>query len=103
MFSSPLHLPSSLLETLLRLKKSMSEILVLISTRIQALRFKLSACLRRLQKSQPPMRAGAVGSDAESTQLPYTSAIAGKISREAKLSRVRALSNATKLAVKLDG
>ena len=41
-----------------------------------------------------------VGSDAESTQLPY---IVGKISQEAKLSRVRALSNATKLAVKLDG
>jgi hypothetical protein len=49
------------------------------------------------------MRAEAVGSDVESTQLPYTSVIVGKISQEAKLSRVRALSNATKLAVKLDG
>ena len=76
---------------------------VLISTQIQALRFKLSACLRRLQKSQPSMRAKAVGSDTESTQLPYMSAIVGKISQEAKLSKVRALSNATKLAVKLDG
>jgi hypothetical protein len=93
----------SLLKTLLRLKKSMSEILVLISMWIQALRFKLSVCLRRLQKSQPPMRAEAVGSNAESTQLPYMSVIVGKISQEAKLSRVRALSNATKLAVKLDG
>ena len=76
---------------------------VLISMQIQALQFKLSVCLRQLQKSRPPMRAEAVGSDAQSTQLPYTSAIVGKISQEAKLSRVRALSNATKLAVKLDG
>jgi len=49
------------------------------------------------------MRAGAVGSDMESTQPPYTSAIAEKLSREAKLRGVRALSNVTKLVVKLDG
>jgi hypothetical protein len=45
----------------------------------------------------------AVGSNAESTQPPYLGVIVGKLSQEAKLSRVRALSNVTKLVVKLDG
>jgi len=57
----------------------------------------------QLQKSQPPTRAGAVGSDMESTQPPYMSAIAEKLSREAKLRGVRALLNVTKLVVKLNG
>jgi hypothetical protein len=77
----------------------MSEILVLIPMWIQALQFKLSACLRQLQKSQPPMRARAVRSNMESTQPPYMGVIVQKLYQEAQLSRMRAL----KLVVKLDG
>jgi hypothetical protein len=76
----------------------MSEILVLIPMRIQALWFRLLACLRQLQKSQPPTRARAVIGNTESTQSPYTGATVGKLYQEAKLSEIRAL----KLVVKLD-
>jgi hypothetical protein len=44
------------------------------------------------------MRARAVGSNTESTQLPYMGTTVGKLYQEAKLSEVRAL----KLVIKLD-